>query len=73
MLRVGVCFPGEGKKGSTSFLKKRSKKLLPIAATARRRKGGQIRTPRAKVFWFFFSKKGTAFSLLRVSGLRLRR
>jgi hypothetical protein len=40
------------KVGRTSFLKKRSKKLLPVGT----RLSGSVRQ-RTKVFWFFFSKK----------------
>jgi hypothetical protein len=45
----------EGRKDS-SFLKKRSKKLLPLGARIAGSVGKVI-----KVFWFFFSKKNTFF------------
>jgi hypothetical protein len=65
----GLRIEGEGKRkreGSTSFLKKRSKKLFPAlrAQLCRRAKyvgaAGTGRNNRSKwteVFWFFFSKK----------------
>jgi hypothetical protein len=54
-LRYG---PQHSKEGSSSFLKKRTKKLLFVAP----RPTAATREPpfwdaRAKVFWFFFSKK----------------
>jgi hypothetical protein len=47
------------KKVRTSFLKKRSKKLLPLGIRGPGRVGRVCQ--RAKVFWFFFSKKNTSF------------
>jgi hypothetical protein len=41
-----------GRKASTSFLKKRSKKLFHAVASSLRNA-----RQRTKVFWFFFSKK----------------
>jgi hypothetical protein len=45
---------GRRKKGRTSFLKKRSKKLFYAVASLRRE---------IKVFWFFFSKKNVPSAL----------
>jgi hypothetical protein len=42
----------------SSFLKKRSKKLLPIRLRTPRRASAQD----SKVFWFFFSKKNCFLS-----------
>jgi hypothetical protein len=44
-------------QGRTSFLKKRSKKLLPIASTIRAKMANRVLPREVKVFWFFFSKK----------------
>jgi hypothetical protein len=51
MARIEVAM----KRGRPSFLKKRSKKLLPSGAGLT----GSVRHV-AKVFWFFFSKKNTS-------------
>jgi len=54
------------KKGRSSFLKKRSKKLLLLRWSNLAHRCLYVRVrPRAKVFWFFFSKKNTLlFSLI---------
>jgi hypothetical protein len=50
----------ERDKDRTSFLKKRSKKLLRMLPTAAGRRGGIPLAANAKVFWFFFSKKNSS-------------
>ncbi len=57
---AGVLMGGIGgrKKGSASFLKKRSKKLLPGCLGAL----GEFGASGPKVFWFFFSKKNCLLS-----------
>jgi hypothetical protein len=50
-----------GSRQRTSFLKKRSKKLLVVLAAA----FPLCRVQFAKVFWFFFSKKNRFLSLSR--------
>jgi hypothetical protein len=71
----GLRIEGEGKRkreGSTSFLKKRSKKLSPGASRAGCRRANYVgaastgRNNRSKwtdVFWFFFSKKNSFLRL----------
>jgi hypothetical protein len=49
---------GARTKGRSSFLKKRSKRLLQIQVFVPPERGA---TALAKVFWFFFSKKNTYF------------
>jgi hypothetical protein len=44
-------------KGSSSFLKKRTKKLLSVGATPIFRAWAGSDGQQKKVFWFFFSKK----------------
>jgi hypothetical protein len=51
-----------GRKGSSSFLKKRTKKLLLLGFAPGIRTGrAKCVTNRTKVFWFFFSKKNCFF------------
>jgi hypothetical protein len=52
---------GWGGKKTSSFLKKRSKKLLLLRCSDRARVGVNLRGAKpTKVFWFFFSKKNTS-------------
>jgi hypothetical protein len=51
---------GNFKKGSASFLKKRSKKLFPFCNVPRADDGA----PTGKGFWFFFQKEPLSFSNL---------
>jgi hypothetical protein len=50
--------PKEGKcQESSSFLKKRTKKLLFVSCHIGPRRGVRAYEQQTKVFWFFFSKK----------------
>jgi hypothetical protein len=51
------------KKGRTSFLKKRSKKLLLFTTPDKRSPRAVLSGAQAKVFWFFFSKKNCFLTL----------
>ena len=51
------CTFAQQEKGRTSFLKKRSKKLLLLRLGV----CGKLRAKKTKVFWFFFSKKNCFF------------
>jgi hypothetical protein len=52
------------KKGRSSFLKKRSKKLLFVQVRVEPAVPGGGEGERSKVFWFFFSKKNILPSLV---------
>jgi len=54
IIRESPAPSGEGEQESSSFLKKRTKKLLLCWLT---RPATLLRTVERKVFWFFFSKK----------------
>jgi hypothetical protein len=53
-------------KESSSFLKKRTKKLLRLCV----RGAAQHARPRSKVFWFFFSKKNSFLPFVLLPRIR---
>jgi hypothetical protein len=61
------------KEESTYFLKKRSKKLLPVRLCVHLPRKRVSPTPEAKVFWFFFSKKNIFFCLASFAMTKARR
>ncbi len=59
--KLAVSFPGwavQRREGRSSFLKKRSKRLLPIRVSVPPERAA---TAQAKVFWFFFQKRTSSF------------
>jgi multidrug efflux system outer membrane protein len=59
------------KNKACSFLKKRTKKLLPVASNQMSALGTRALPRRAKVFCFFFSKKNSFLPFLLLSGCNL--
>jgi hypothetical protein len=64
-------FPGRYRKKS-SFLKKRTKKLLSVTCSADVPAVGRNLGQRTKVFWFFFSKKNFSYLALTLPDIRYK-
>jgi hypothetical protein len=61
---TSIC-QSEAKKGSSSFLKKRTKKLLPVQGSFMSHDWSAGWRQQSKVFCFFFSKKKPSFLTFR--------